>query len=86
MNEYVASFLKAHPGYICTTIRKMDYAVKDDRALINLRERTRTLIEREPATAMERWGVKLKHIDRSYPPACIKELYTSHEVSEEILA
>ena len=64
----------------------MDFAVKDDRTLIKIRERTRELIEREPTTAMKSWGVELKHLDRTYPPACIQELYYSDQDSEEILA
>ena len=52
LDDYVEKFLTTNPEYISKTIRGMDYAVKDDRTLINKRDVTKRMIEREPATTM----------------------------------
>ena len=52
LNDYIEKFLTADSDFISKTIRRLDYAVKDDRALINKRDVTKRMIEREPATTM----------------------------------
>ena len=67
LKYYLDYILRDKPEIIGENIRAMDFAVKENRVLIEKKDSVMKVLLRQPALAKERWGLDVEQIQRYEP-------------------